>query len=106
MPPREKSNLEPCSFICYHLCYYLGMAGYFYWQIVAEKLDLGADCRAWEGVDCNPTEKLLSAYGERAGSTVRNLAKALRKAGLTQFADEVEKLVSTPQDQDDDTESA
>ncbi len=57
-------------------------------------------CRAWEGVD-NPTEKLLSAYGETEGSTVRNLIKALREAGLTHFANEIEKLVSTTRDQDD-----
>lgn len=77
------------------------IAGYFYWHIVAEKLDLGAECRAWEAVD-NPTEKLLSAYGELEGSTMRNLVSAIRKAGLTHFANEVKKLVSTTQDQDDD----
>lgn len=64
---------------------------------MAEKLDLGAECRAWEAAN-NPTEKLLSAYGELEGSTVRNLVNALREAGLTHFANEVEKLVSTTKD--------
>ena len=60
---------------------------------------MGGECRGWERAD-NPTEKMLSAYGEMEGSTVGNFIKAVREAGLTHFANEIEKLVSTPQDQD------
>lgn len=47
----------------------------------------------------NPTEKLLSAYGEREGSTARNFVKALREAELGYFANEIERMVSANQDQ-------
>ncbi|KAJ7336010.1 hypothetical protein OS493_013380 [Desmophyllum pertusum] len=40
--------------------------GYFYWQITAEKLGLLNECRAWEAAD-NPTEKMLTAYGDKEG---------------------------------------
>lgn len=92
--------IENLVYLLLDIHYPFCILGYFYWHIVAEKLGLNAECRAWEGVD-NPTEKLLSAYGETEGSTVRNLIKALREAGLTLFANEIEQLVSTTQGQDD-----
>ena len=50
--------------------------------------------RAWEGKQ-NPTEMLLTAYGEKEESTIRGLISALREAGLTQFAYEIEQAFST-----------
>lgn len=70
----------------------------FYWEIAAEKLGLAAESRSWKGAQ-NPTGMLLTAYGEKADSTLRNLIKALREADLTHFAAEIEKAFSgTTQD--------
>lgn len=45
---------------------------------------------------------MLKAYGEKAGSTIRNLVKALKdpQVGLTQFANEIEEKFSTSTTQD------
>ena len=45
---------------------------------------------------------MLKAYGEKAGSTIRNLIKALKdpQVGLTQFANEIEEKFSTSTTQD------
>lgn len=68
--------------------------------MTGEKLGFLAECKAWETAE-NPTEKLLKAYGEKEGSTIRNLIKVLRdpQVGLTQFANEIERKFSTTQDQ-------
>ena len=71
---------------------------YFYWQTTAEKLGLFEESKAWEGAE-NPTEKLLTAYGEREGSTIRNLIAALREAELSHFANEIEQQFSIGRDQ-------
>lgn len=78
-----------------------GNYGYYYWQSTAEKLGFLEECKAWETAE-NPTEKLLKAYGEKAGSTIRNLIKALKdpEVGLTQFANEIEEKFSTSTTQD------
>jgi len=75
--------------------------GYYYWQVIGDELGFLSECRAWETAE-NPTERLLKAYGEKAGSTVRNLIKALRgpKVGLTQFANEIEIKFSSSTTQD------
>ncbi|KAJ7327389.1 hypothetical protein OS493_027079 [Desmophyllum pertusum] len=70
-----------------------GNYGYFYWQMIAEKLDLFEECRAWEGAE-NPTKRLLTAYGEKEGSTIRSLIVAVREAELTYFANEIEQRFS------------
>ncbi|XP_020607681.1 tumor necrosis factor receptor superfamily member 4-like [Orbicella faveolata] len=70
--------------------------GYCYCRSTGERLGFdSAECSAWQTAE-NPTEKLLKAYGEKAGSTVRNLIKALRdpEVGLTQFANEIEAKFS------------
>ena len=66
--------------------------------MTAEKLDLVEECKTWEGAE-NPTEKLLTAYGEREGSTIRNLIAALRGVELTHFANEIEQKFSIGRDQ-------
>ncbi|KAJ7335996.1 hypothetical protein OS493_013365 [Desmophyllum pertusum] len=66
---------------------------YFYWQITAEKLGLLNECRAWEAAD-NPTEKMLTAYGDKEGSTIKSLIAALRESELTQLANEIEQQFS------------
>ena len=48
----------------------------------------------------NPTEMFLTAYGEKEGSTIRNLINALRRAELTHFADTIEQKFFPVQDQD------
>ena len=70
---------------------------YFYWQRLADRLDLGNEARAWGGLQ-NPTEALLSTYGEKRGSTVRSLINALIEDGLTQFASQIEEEFSSAQD--------
>ena len=74
--------------------------GYFYWQICADKLGLLAECESWKRAE-NPTEKFLTAYGEKAGSTIRKLVEVLRdpEVDLTQIAYEIEEKFSPPQDQ-------
>lgn len=64
---------------------------YFYWEIVAGKLDLRAECEAWKNAQ-NPAERVLKAYGEKEGSTLRKLVKVLRdpEVDLTHFASEIE----------------
>jgi len=67
--------------------------GYYHWQIVAEKLGLRDASSDWERAE-NPTEKMLKAYGEKDGSNVANFISALREAGMTLFACELEEKFS------------
>ncbi|XP_022799267.1 tumor necrosis factor receptor superfamily member 16-like isoform X2 [Stylophora pistillata] len=69
--------------------------GYFYWRIVAENLGLGNDWEAW-GISENPTELLLKSYGQKSGSTIQGLIRALKEADLTKFADDIENMFATP----------
>ena len=66
----------------------------------ADKLGLRAECETWKSAE-NPAEKLLTAYGEKAGSTIRKLVEVLRdpEVGLTQIANEIEGKFSPSQDQ-------
>ncbi|XP_066030396.1 tumor necrosis factor receptor superfamily member 16-like isoform X6 [Pocillopora verrucosa] len=68
--------------------------GYFYWQSIAEELDLKDESRGWEGVQ-NPIENLLKAFGEKEGSTIRGLVEATRRAGLTHCASQLENQFDT-----------
>jgi len=76
--------------------------GYFYWQMCADKLGLLAECESWKHAE-NPAEKFLTAFGEKAGSTIRKLVEALRdqEVDLTQIANEIEAKFSPPKDQDE-----
>ena len=64
----------------------------------ADKVGLQAECESWKHAD-NPAEKFLTAYGEKAGSTIRKLVQVLRDrdVGLTQIANEIEKKFLPPQ---------
>jgi len=53
----------------------------------------------WERAE-KPTEKMLKAYGEKDGSNVRNFISALREAGMTLFACELEEKFSKSCDQE------
>lgn len=66
----------------------------------ADKLGLHAECKTWKHAE-NPAEKFLTAYGEKAGSTIRKLVEVLRhpEVDLTQIAIEIEENFSPPQDQ-------
>lgn len=66
--------------------------------MTAEKLRLRDECESWKHGE-NPAEKFLKAYGEKEGSTIRNLVKALRDPDveLTQIAREIEEKFSPPQ---------
>ena len=77
--------------------------GFFYWERTAEKVGLGAESRAWKGLD-NPTESFLRSYGEKAGSTVTTLIEALREDGLTHFADQIETAFSSTSQDHGETE--
>lgn len=68
--------------------------------MTAEKLGIRDECEAWKNAD-NPAKKLLQAYGEKEGSTIRTLVNVLRdpEVDLTQIAKEIEDKVSPPQDQ-------
>ena len=74
--------------------------GYFYWEIVAGKLDLRAGCEGWKNAE-NPAERFLKAYGEKEGSTLRKLVEVLRdpEVDLTHFASEIETRFSKSRDQ-------
>jgi len=76
-----------------------GNFGYYYWQLTGEELGFLAECKAWESAE-NPTEKLLKAYGQKEGSTIRNLIEALRQVELTRFAKEIEDKFSSSTTQD------
>lgn len=80
--------------------------GYFYWEIVAGKLDLRAGCEGWKNAE-NPAERVLKAYGEKEGSTLRKLVKVLRdpEVDLTQFASEIETRFSDQGKQEDVNET-
>lgn len=67
----------------------------------AEKLGLQSECEYWKHHAENPAEKFLTAYGEKAGSTIRKLVEVLRdpEVDLTQIANEIEEKFSPPQDQ-------
>ena len=67
--------------------------------MVAEKLTLKDASRDWERAE-NPAEKLLSAYGEKDGSTIRNLIKALKEAGLTLLAGQLEEKFTNTNEQE------
>ena len=73
---------------------------YFYWQICAEKCGLRAECESWKNA-ANPAEKFLTAFGEKAGSTIRKLVEVLRDrdVDLTLIATEIQEKFSPPQDQ-------
>ena len=79
--------------------FFICTLGYYYWQLTGEKLGFLAECKAWESAE-NPTEKLLKAYGEKEGSTIRKLIEALRQMGLTRFAKEIEDKFSSSTTQD------
>ena len=66
----------------------------------ADKLGLAAECESWKRAE-NPAEKFLTAYGEKAGSTIRKLVEVLRHPDidLTQIANEIEGNFFPPQDQ-------
>ena len=69
--------------------------------MTAEKLGLRDECATWKIAE-NPTEKFLKAYGEKEGSTIKNLTTALRdpEVDLTQIAKEIdEKFAPPPKDQ-------
>lgn len=76
--------------------------GYFMWHAVVEKLDdpdLELESRGWEASDNNVNiDKFLTAYGEKEGSTIRRLVKAIREAGLQFPANNLEQHFSTTQD--------
>ena len=100
-PSSTHENITTLS-VFFFSASFIGALDYYYCQLVGEQLGFVPDeCRGWVTAE-NPTEKLLRAYGEKAGSTVRNLIKALRdpKVGLTQFADEIEAKFSSPTTQD------
>lgn len=78
--------------------------GYYYWQIVAEKLALRDASRDWERAE-NPTEKLLSAYGEKDGSTIRNFIKALKEADMTLLASQLENKFTTDTHKEEEVEN-
>lgn len=65
----------------------------------ADKLGLHAECEVWKQAE-NPAEKFLTAYGEKAGSTISKLVEVLRDPGveLTQIANDIEKKFSPPKD--------
>ena len=56
---------------------------------------MGNDWEAW-GSSENPTELLLKSYGQKSGSTIQGLIRALKEADLTKFADDIEKMFATP----------
>ena len=76
--------------------------GYFYWQSVAEELGFQNESRGWEGAQ-NPIESLLKAFGEKEGSTIRGLIEAIRKAGLTLCASQLEDKFDTPRNDTTDS---
>ena len=79
--------------------------GYFYWQVCAEKLGWQTECESWKRAE-NPAETFLTAFGEKAGSTIRKLVEILRdpEVDLTQIANEIEGNFSPPQDQVENVE--
>ena len=64
----------------------------------ADKLGWQTECESWKRTE-NPAEMFLTAYGEKAGSTVRKLVEVLRdpEVGLTQIANEIDGHFSPPQ---------
>ena len=66
----------------------------------AEKCGLHAECKSWRHTE-NPTEMFLTAYGQKADSTIRKLVEVLRdpEVDLTQIANEIEEKFSPPEDQ-------
>ena len=66
----------------------------------ADKLGWKTECESWKQAE-NPAEKFLTAYGEKAGSTIRKLVEILRdpEVDLTQIAYEIEGKFFPPQDQ-------
>lgn len=68
--------------------------------MTADKVGFRPDeCESWKNHSDNPAETFLTAYGEKEGSTIRNLIKALRdpEVDLTQIAKEIEDKFSPPQ---------
>ena len=65
----------------------------------ADKLGLAAECELWKCAE-NLAERFLTAYGEKAGSTIRKLVEVLRypDIDLTQIANEIEENFFPPQD--------
>ena len=74
--------------------------GYFYWQACADKLGWQTECESWKYAE-NPAETFLTAYGEKAGSTIRKLVEVLRdpEVDLAQIATEIEESFSLPPDE-------
>ncbi|KAJ7336014.1 hypothetical protein OS493_013384 [Desmophyllum pertusum] len=67
-----------------------GNYGYFYWQMIAEKLDLVEECKTWEGVE-NPTEKVAHCLRRKRRKHHQKLIAALREVELSHFANEIEQ---------------
>ena len=57
---------------------------------------MGVESRGWQGAS-HPVDKLLTAYGEKEGSTIRRLIQAAREAGQTYCASKLERKFDTTQ---------
>ena len=91
-------RLDPSVLMCLFFLT-ISILGYFYWQICAVKLGLHCTWVSWKCA-VNPAEKVLTAYGRKAGSTIRKLVQVLGDpdVDLTQMADEIEGKFSPPRD--------
>ena len=68
--------------------------GYYYYQLVSEKLGFKQEeIRQWSRFD-NPAEKFLAAFGEMENGTILMLIDASKQVRLTLFASKLEEKFS------------